>query len=79
MDTWHLWQHQLEFLSDRYYAIAFDLKGCGQSSMTYPRNLFPEVNDPGGDYSLEMQADEILREHLTFAISIYTQAIKSLT
>jgi pimeloyl-ACP methyl ester carboxylesterase len=59
MDTWRLWQQQLEHLSDRYYAIAFDLKGCGQSSIHYPQNLFPEVNDPGGDYSLEMQADEI--------------------
>ncbi|WP_019499600.1 alpha/beta fold hydrolase [Pseudanabaena sp. PCC 6802] len=68
MDTWRLWQHQLEFLSDRYYAIAFDLKGCGQSSMNYPRNLFPEVNDPGGDYSLEMQADEIVTALETLGI-----------
>ena len=62
MDSWRLWRHQLAHLAqaDRYYLVAFDLKGTGQSSMSYPQRLFPEVNDAGGDYSLEMQADELV-------------------
>jgi pimeloyl-ACP methyl ester carboxylesterase len=60
MDTWQLWLHQLERLAGRCHCVAFDLKGTGQSSMNYPRRLFPQVNDPGGDYSLEMQADELI-------------------
>ena len=69
MDSWRLWRHQLAHLAhlaqvaqvnDRYYLLAFDLKGAGQSSMNYPQRLFPEVNDAGGDYSLEMQADELV-------------------
>jgi pimeloyl-ACP methyl ester carboxylesterase len=28
--------------------------------MNYPQRLFPEVNDIGGDYSLEMQAEELV-------------------
>lgn len=59
MDSWKLWQHSLESLAKRYYVVAFDLKGCGQSSMNYPQELFPEVKDPGGDYTLTLQADEI--------------------
>jgi len=60
MDTWRLWRHQLAHFAERYYLVAFDLKGTGQSSMNYPRRLFPEVNDPGGDYSLDMQAEELV-------------------
>jgi pimeloyl-ACP methyl ester carboxylesterase len=60
MDTWRLWRHQLAHLGDRYHLIAFDLKGTGQSSMCYPKMLFPELGDAGGDYSLEMQADELI-------------------
>jgi len=69
MDSWRLWRHQFAHLAqvaqvaqvdDRYYVVAFDLKGAGQSSMSYPQRLFPEVNDAGGDYSLEMQADELV-------------------
>jgi pimeloyl-ACP methyl ester carboxylesterase len=60
MDTWRLWRHQLARFAGRYHLVAFDLKGCGQSSMNYPRRLFPEVNDPGGDYALEMQAEELV-------------------
>jgi pimeloyl-ACP methyl ester carboxylesterase len=60
MDTWKLWHHSLEFLADRYHVIAFDLKGCGQSSMNYPQRLFPEINDPGGNYSIALQAEEIM-------------------
>lgn len=59
MDSWKLWQHSLESLAERYYLVAFDLKGCGQSSMNYPQALFPEVKDPSGDYTLTLQADEI--------------------
>lgn len=60
MDTWRLWRHQLAGFANRYHLVAFDLKGTGQSSMNYPQRLFPEVNDPGGDYSLEMQAEELV-------------------
>ena len=60
MDSWKLWCSQLAHLAGRYHMLAFDLKGSGQSSMNYPQRLFPEVNDAGGDYSLEMQADELV-------------------
>jgi len=60
MDTWRLWRHQLAYFTERYYLVAFDLKGTGQSSMNYPQRLFPDVNDPGGDYSLDMQAEELV-------------------
>jgi pimeloyl-ACP methyl ester carboxylesterase len=60
MDTWRLWRQQFAHLTGRYRLLAFDLKGAGQSSKNYPRRLFPEVNDPGGDYSLEMQAEELV-------------------
>jgi pimeloyl-ACP methyl ester carboxylesterase len=60
MDTWRLWRRQLGQFADRYHVVAFDLKGTGQSSKNYPRRLFPEVNDPGGDYALEMQAEELI-------------------
>src|SRR5438552_4157335 len=56
MDTWRLWRQQLACFADRYHLVAFDLKGTGQSSMNYPQRLFPEVDDPGGDYALGMQA-----------------------
>jgi len=59
MDTWRLWCRQLTFLAERYYVVAFDLKGAGESSMNYPQGLFPDVNERGGDYTLEMQADEL--------------------
>lgn len=60
MDTWRLWRHQLAGFARRYHLVAFDLKGTGQSSMNYPQRLFPEVNDTGGDYALEMQAEELV-------------------
>jgi pimeloyl-ACP methyl ester carboxylesterase len=60
MDSWRLWRSQLERFGERYNVVAFDLKGTGQSSMNYPQRLFPEVNDAGGDYSLEMQAEELV-------------------
>jgi len=60
MDTWRLWRHQLACFAERYHLVAFDLKGTGQSSMNYPQRLFPEVHDPGGDYALEMQAEELV-------------------
>ncbi len=60
MDSWKLWQHSLEALADHYYVVAFDLKGCGQSSMNYPQALFPKLNDLGGDYDLSLQGDEIV-------------------
>lgn len=60
MDSWKLWHHTLESLADRYYVVAIDLKGCGQSSMNYPQNLFPEINDLGGDYTISFQAEEIM-------------------
>ena len=60
MDTWRLWRHQLARFAGRYHLVAFDLKGSGQSSMNYPQRLFPEVHDPGGDYALEMQAEELV-------------------
>lgn len=60
MDTWALWRRQFACFAERYHLIAFDLKGTGQSSMNYPKRLFPEVNDAGGDYSLEMQAEELV-------------------
>ena len=60
MDTWRVWHRQLAHLGDRYHLIAFDLKGTGQSSMCYPQMLFPETGDAGGDYSLDMQADELV-------------------
>jgi pimeloyl-ACP methyl ester carboxylesterase len=60
MDTWGLWRHQLACFAERYHLVAFDLKGAGQSSMNYPQRLFPEVHDPGGDYALEMQAEELV-------------------
>jgi pimeloyl-ACP methyl ester carboxylesterase len=60
MDTWRLWRHQLACFAERYHLVAFDLKGTGQSSMNYPERLFPEVHDPGGDYALEMQAEELV-------------------
>jgi pimeloyl-ACP methyl ester carboxylesterase len=60
MDTWRLWRHQLARLAGRYHLVAFDLKGSGQSSMNYPQRLFPEVRDPGGDYALKMQAEELV-------------------
>jgi pimeloyl-ACP methyl ester carboxylesterase len=59
MDSWRLWRRQLGAFADRYFVIAFDLKGTGQSSKNYPQALFPDVNDAGGDYRLEMQADEL--------------------
>ena len=60
MDTWRLWRHQLASYADRHHLVAFDLKGTGQSSMNYPQRLFPEVHDAGGDYSLDMQAEELV-------------------
>ena len=60
MDTWRLWRRQLASFAERYYLVAFDLKGTGQSSMNYPQRLFPEVHDAGGDYSLDMQAEELV-------------------
>jgi pimeloyl-ACP methyl ester carboxylesterase len=59
MDTWQLWCRQLTFLAEHYHVVAFDLKGAGESSMNYPQGLFPGVNERGGDYTLEMQADEL--------------------
>jgi len=66
MDTWRLWRAQLDAFADRFRVVAFDLKGAGQSSKAYPRALFPEVNDGGGDYELHMQADELVAalEHI---------------
>jgi pimeloyl-ACP methyl ester carboxylesterase len=60
MDSWRLWRSQLACFTHGYHMVAFDLKGSGQSSMNYLQRLFPEVNDAGGDYSLEMQADELV-------------------
>lgn len=60
MDTWRAWRRQLETLAHRYRVIAIDLKGAGQSSKNYPQALFPEVNDLGGDYALEIQAEELV-------------------
>lgn len=60
MDSWKLWQYSLEALAQSYHVIAFDLKGCGQSSMNYPQKLFPQLNDLGGDYTLSFQGDEIV-------------------
>jgi pimeloyl-ACP methyl ester carboxylesterase len=59
MDTWRVWRRQLAILAERYHVVAFDLKGAGESSMRYPAGLFPDVNEHGGDYTLEMQADEL--------------------
>lgn len=59
MDSWRLWRTQLEFFAERYRVVAFDLKGCGESSMNYPHGLFPDGNGRGGDYSLGTQADEL--------------------
>lgn len=60
MDTWRLWRYQLARFAGRYHLLAFDLKGSGQSSMNYPQRLFPEVGDSGGDYALEVQAEELV-------------------
>lgn len=60
LDTWQLWSSQLAHLAGRYRLLAVDLKGSGQSSMRYPNRLFPEIARAGGDYSLEMQADELI-------------------
>jgi pimeloyl-ACP methyl ester carboxylesterase len=60
MDSWSLWRQQLACFAGRYHVLAFDLKGTGQSSMNYPHRLFPAVHDPGGDYSLPMQAEELV-------------------
>ena len=60
MDTWRLWRQQLASFAADYHLLAFDLKGTGQSSMPYPHGLFPEMHEPGGDYTLTMQAEEIV-------------------
>ncbi|MEO0489921.1 MAG: alpha/beta hydrolase, partial [Cyanobacteria bacterium J06659_2] len=60
MDTWKLWRYSLHALAQTYRVVAFDLKGCGQSSMNYPQGLFPSIDDPGGNYQLSQQADEIV-------------------
>src|SRR5262249_25765032 len=67
-----LWGHLLAGCSKLYHLVSFDLKGTGQSSMNYPQRLFPEVNDPGGDYSLEMQAEELVTALDTLGVQRFT-------
>lgn len=72
MDTWQLWRHQLAALAAHYHLLAFDLKGCGQSTMAYPHGLFPGVDDLGGDYSLATQADELVAALETLGVRSFT-------
>jgi pimeloyl-ACP methyl ester carboxylesterase len=43
-----------------YYAIAFDLKGEGQTSKPLSVVLYPEFSELGGNYSFSFAGDEIV-------------------